>query len=618
MKGFYKQNFALIRKNFSALMWFELLYKMLAALVLYPLILVSLDYAIRRSGLLFLTDKNFNVFLKNPVSLCIGIMILTVMVIFALYEMSVIVVCFEKSRLGEKVNAIKIAYAGLTKIGRFFHPIGLLFFFVILAAMTFLDFPFASALVSITGIPDYLHRAFLDHPVLNWLVIGISAVVLWFFWSYIFMIHFIVLRGLRFREAIRATRECIKGHILRINLRFLFWYFLVFTSLFALYALTLTAGAGVISLAVPEDMKLVSFLTLSRAVGSVASFVLYSFFTPFFFVVVSTYFQRVTQGKPTETVGESIPLKIRSFKSHRVILGSILLVIIIANMGILIQSLSNGVIRKLVFARTPAITAHRGSSLEAPENTIASIEKAIEDGADYAEIDVRLTRDGSVVLIHDASLKRTAGTDAKVWEKNLEDLRELDVGALFSQEYKGERIPTLDEVIDVASGRIRLNIEIKTSSNTPDLPEKVAELIIAKDFSDQCVITSFSYDTIARVKAVSPNIRTGLIITMPLGSYTRLEYADFYSLNAFFLSERQADMIHRLGYEIHVWGVKDERMVRKMVDFGADNIIAADTIMAREAVYAHSANDFVIFLANLFFGQNDIVRRSTSIYPLRY
>lgn len=618
MKGFYRQNFALIRRNLSAILWFELFYKMLAALVLYPLILMGLDYAIKRSGLTFLTGKNLKVFLSNPVSLTIGILLIIVMVIFALYELSVLVICFEKSRLGETVNAVEIAFAGLTKMRKFFHPIGFLYFFVLLAALTFLDFPFASVLVSVTGIPDYLHRAFQDNSILYWLAVGLSVVVLWFFWSYIFTIHFIVLRGMRFKEAIQETRKLIRGRVFRINVRFLFWYLLVFALLFIFYALVIVAGAAIIMLIFPADTELVTFLTLSRVVGSASSFLLYSFFTPFFFVVVSTYFQRMTQGKVPQPENESTPLKIRTFKSHRVILGLILLAIIGTNTGIMIKSLSDGVIRRLVFARTPEITAHRGSSLEAPENTIASIEKAIEDGADYAEIDVRMTGEGSVVLMHDASLKRTAGIDEMVWDISLDDLKELDVGFFFSEEFTGEAVPTLEEVIEVASGRIRLNIEIKTSSMTPDLPRKVAELVIEKGFSNQCVVTSFNYDSLVQVKSVSSDIRTGLIITMPLGSYTELEHVDFYSLNALFISARQIDMIHRLGYEIHVWGVKDEQIVQKMVDFGADNIIVTDPIMAREAVYAQSANDFVILIAETFFGHNDIVSRSSFVYPLRY
>jgi glycerophosphoryl diester phosphodiesterase len=591
---------------------------MLAALVLYPLILLLLDYAIEKSGLTFLTDKNITTFVSDPVSLSIGIFLIVLIVIFALYELSVLTICFEKSRVGEKVNAIEIAFAGLTKMRCFFHPVGFLFFFVLLAAVTFLDFPFASALVSITGIPDFLHNTFRDHRVLYFVVTVVSAVVLWFFWSYIFAIHFIVLREKNFKEAMASTRKMIRGHSVGMNIRFLIWYLIVFAVLLIFYALVLLAGASIIKLAYPTETELVAFLGFSRVTGNVASFILYNFFTPIFFVVVSSYFQKITALKTEKSQARQPQLTLRPFKSHRAILGLILAVMIGANVGILARSISNGVIRQLVFARTPEITAHRGSSANAPENTLAAIEKAIEDGADYAEIDVRLTADGNLVLMHDASLERTAGSDEMIWNARWEYLRNLDAGSYFSSEYTGERIPSLEEVMDAASGRIRLNIEIKYSSHTPDLARKVAELIVEKDYVDRCVITSFKYDVLADVKAVSPDIKTGLIVTMPLGRYTALNHVDFYSLSAMFLSARQADMIHRLGYEIHVWGAKDEQTIRRMVEYGADNIIATDPVLAREAVYTHSANELVIRIAELFFGRNETVRRTVSFFPGRY
>ncbi len=591
---------------------------MLAALVLYPLILFLLDYAINRSGLSFLTDRNLKTFLSDPVALLIGIFLIVLIVVFALYELSVLAICFEKSRVGEKVNAIEIAFAGLTRMRRFFHPVGFLFFFVILAAVTFLDFPFASSLVSITGIPDYLHHTLRDHRIVYFILVFISALVLWFLWSYIFAIHYIVLREKSFMAAMASTRKMIRGHTVGMNVRFLVWYLIVFTVLLIFYALVLLAGAAMIKLVLPTGDELVAFLSFSRVTGNVMSFLLYSFFTPVFFVVVSSYFQKITILK-TEKYQEHQPkVTVRPFKNHRVILGLMLLIIIGANAGILSRSISNGVIRRLIFARTPEITAHRGSSSNAPENTLIAIEKAIEDGADYAEIDVRLTADGTAVLMHDASLERTAGVNEMVWNARWESLRELDPGSVFSNEFSGERIPSLEEVMDAASGRIRLNIEIKFSSHTPELAGKVAELIVEKDFVDRCVVTSFKYDVLADVKAVNPDIKTGLIITMPLGSYTKLKHVDFYSLSAMFLSARQADMIHRLGYEIHVWGAKDEETIRRMVEYGADNIIATDPVMAREAIYTQSANELVVRIAALFFGQNETVRPKGSFFPIRY
>ena len=107
------------------------------------------------------------------------------------------------------------------------------------------------------------------------------------------------------------------------------------------------------------------------------------------------------------------------------------------------------------------ITAHRGSSLAAPENTLSAVQAAIDDLADSVEIDVQLSRDGVVVLGHDASLKRVAGVNRPISALNWDELQKLDVGAWFSGDFAGERIPALEEVLELCKGKINLTIELK-------------------------------------------------------------------------------------------------------------------------------------------------------------
>src|SRR5262249_39012972 len=107
------------------------------------------------------------------------------------------------------------------------------------------------------------------------------------------------------------------------------------------------------------------------------------------------------------------------------------------------------------------VTAHRGHARAAPENTLSAIRKAIESGADYAEVGVQQTADGVVVLLHDRDLKRVAGVSRRLDEMSYDEVRKLDVGSWFDPAFAGERVPTLVEVIHLTRGRIRLNIELK-------------------------------------------------------------------------------------------------------------------------------------------------------------
>jgi len=147
------------------------------------------------------------------------------------------------------------------------------------------------------------------------------------------------------------------------------------------------------------------------------------------------------------------------------------------------------------------IIAHRGASGYEPENTLRSVKKALELGADTVEVDVHASRDGYMVVIHDARLERT--TDGKGYAKDmtLKELKKLDAGL-------GEQIPTLEEVIQLVKGKARLVVELKV----PGTEERVLQEIKENLLEDEAVITSFYHPVIRRVKELNPNVQAGVII----------------------------------------------------------------------------------------------------------
>ncbi|MDP2898494.1 MAG: glycerophosphodiester phosphodiesterase [bacterium] len=218
------------------------------------------------------------------------------------------------------------------------------------------------------------------------------------------------------------------------------------------------------------------------------------------------------------------------------------------------------------------VVAHRGSSRKAPENTLSSIWKAVEDHADVAEIDVQETSDGQVVLLHDNDLRRVAGLDKKIWEVSYDEIRNLDVGNWFSPGFKGERVPTLAEALDVARGRIQLNIEIKPNERNATLPEKVVKLIEEKGLASECVISSFQYEWLQRVKRLNSRLRVGYIIFEAVGDISRLD-VDLLSVQASLVTEELVRSVRRRKKEIHVWTVNNPQRIARFIDLGVDGIV---------------------------------------------
>ena len=162
------------------------------------------------------------------------------------------------------------------------------------------------------------------------------------------------------------------------------------------------------------------------------------------------------------------------------------------------------------------VIAHRGFSGRAPENTVAAISEAIAIGADMAEIDVTLTADNRVVVIHDETLQRTTNGSGNVAEHDFDEIRSLDAGSWFAPQFAGEKVPTLGEVLDLVKGQILLNVEIKSEAVGRGISDKVAAAIKERGMTDQVIVSSFSPTALEQMRAVAPEIRTAVLYNKEL------------------------------------------------------------------------------------------------------
>lgn len=222
---------------------------------------------------------------------------------------------------------------------------------------------------------------------------------------------------------------------------------------------------------------------------------------------------------------------------------------------------------------------------------MAAMELAVENMADFVEIDVQETADGVVVLGHDSTLKRVAGVNRTIGSYTLKDLQDLDVGKWFSREFEGERIPTLTEVMDYCKGRIKMNIEIKNLGKDSPLPDKVVQLITDHQMKEQCVVTSTRLSYLSRVKELDPDIRTGYIISAAYGDYYSDDDVDFISIRSSFVSGKLVEATHEKGKAIHAWTVNNKSEMERMKMLGVDNIITDYPVLAREIVYRERATE---------------------------
>jgi glycerophosphoryl diester phosphodiesterase len=240
----------------------------------------------------------------------------------------------------------------------------------------------------------------------------------------------------------------------------------------------------------------------------------------------------------------------------------------------------------------PTIFAHRGSSTYAPENTLAAFELAVRQEADAIELDVKLTSDQQVVVIHDQTVDRTTGASGKVGELTLAELRMLDAGSFFDIAFRGEPIPTLDEVFEAVGDKIFINVELTNyASLTDSLPEKVAGIVKKYRLAGRILFSSFNPIALWRVHRQLPDVPIGLLARPGRkGMLARSSLGYLLSYQA--LHPRYTDVtpaliqrIHRLGCRVHTWSIDRAEDIRRVFSLGVDGIFTPDPVLARQILY---------------------------------
>jgi len=230
---------------------------------------------------------------------------------------------------------------------------------------------------------------------------------------------------------------------------------------------------------------------------------------------------------------------------------------------------------------TNLCVAHRGFSGKAPENTLAAVRMAIAlPYVHWMEIDVQLSKDGIPVVIHDYTLDRTTNGHGKVKDMNWEQIKRLDAGSWKGRAFRGEGIPSLEQVLDLAKGRLHLNIELKTIRNLyPGIEKTVTDLIGSKGMRDDVVLTSFEPGALQRVKEIDPMYSTGLIYDSRWGDPARRVQELGCSFLSISFARLNPGLIKRLteqGVNVMAWTVDKAKEMRRLADMHSDIMICTN------------------------------------------
>ena len=583
---------------------FELIFKLLLLAIGTPVLALLLKLTMKLSGINYLNDENLLVYLKHPATIIVIVLMLFCYAFFSFVELSALAACCSCFGKGERIFTGGMFRTGLRAFGKAFKGSGIVSFLAYMAVMPLAQFSLSSGMFMAPLMP-VLRRIFYSvsgsMAIASYILIQLLFIILMISGSY--SIHYLILTKYSFRDCIKRSREKISGQRVKMIISLFLWSLAV-----VLIIAAVTFGLSFIIVFIIKG-----FSEPRAAFGTALKVLRYTWSV---FTAVSAFFSApavmwwLTNKFLADNKDEELVLPNNSIKKmkrgHSAILVTVLIAAgLVMNLSYF-KALSQGNVSLNVgvLSRTQ-VTAHRGFSRKAPENTLPAFEAAMDCGADYIELDVQLTADDVLVVCHDDKLDRTTDGTGKLSSYTYDELMQFSAGSWFGKdgEFDDVRIPSMTEVLDLVGKDIMLNIEIKRSGDPKRTAEKVVELVEEYGIVNSCYVTSFSYPALKKVKQLNPKIKTAFIANLATAtSYAQLPYIDAVSMNYLFVNQSVVNSAHHNGKRIFVWTVDRQSEMQKMMALGVDNIITDRPDRALDVVNSKSVGDTVLTVLKYIFG----------------
>jgi glycerophosphoryl diester phosphodiesterase len=538
----------------------------ISLLVLTPLYTMLLGWLVLASGDVALTDEDILQFILSPAGLLIFLFAAAMFVAFLILEQAAFFLVNVQAFNGRRVGMARL---GRVLLERFRDLFLLAAIMVVRACVVAIPFLAAIAAVAHSLLAEFDINYYLaERPPEAWWAAVLSTVCLlamaWLLFrvlaGWVMALPLLLLERRRPREVLRQSREQAAGLRKPIALSLLVWIALN-AALLSLIGWLLDWGtAGAIGLA-GSSLRLLVWLMGALLI----TWFLANLLVTFPVVAVSLKNGALAPARPA-----------RAWKLSGLSLAAIFIAV----------SLPAGWLARVAVERQSSssdteIVAHRGASAEAPENTLAAMELAIEQGADWLEIDVQQTADGDIAVIHDSDLMKVARTPLRVREATLSELQGVDIGSWFGPEFSGERVPGLHQLLEQVRGRARVIIELKYYGGEQGFEEAVAARVEEAGMQAEVMVMSLSLPGARRMKALRPEWTVGLLSSIVVGNVTALD-VDFLAVNARLAKRSLIERARSRGKGVLAWTVNDPALMSAMMSRNVAGIITDRPGLARK------------------------------------
>lgn len=546
--------------------------------VLAPVLGLLINLAVSLSSQAALTDQDIAAFILTPGGFAATIVVLSVFIVVEVLGFAVMTAIWRAGGADRFVTARR----ALLTVARRARPL-LVFAAVFVVRVLSLAAPFvvvgfliAHLFLSKYDINYYLTArppdALIAGALIVLLVLALVVLLLVRLTGWALALHLVVFKGSKPWGAFAESSELMHGKRWRLLRELVVWLLLRF-ALLGIVGVVAGLILNLVPIRIESGLRLVLAVTLAvSALWGLAGLVVSALALGALARIVDGFFD---QNTPIEPVPERVSSGLKR-RLRFVGLGAIVLVGFGFWSG---ARLLDGISTE----DNVLVIAHRGAAGSRPENTLAAVQKAIQDQADWVEIDVQETADGQVVVAHDSDFMKLAGVDLKVWDATMDDLDKIDIGSWFDPVYADQRTPTLASVLNMAKDRAKVLIELKYYGHNDQLESRVVQIVEDLEMQEQIATMSLKYLLVQEMLTLRPDWPTGVLAATAVGDLTGLD-GDFVALNSGQASPWLARSINDAGKDLYVWTVNDPLDMSKMISMGADGLITDEPQMAREVL----------------------------------
>ncbi len=576
--------------NLKTLIYFEILYRLLGVVLVYPFVSRLFYWSIEWSPFVYITNRDLLAYLVSPTTVLLLFLIITVIALYFLIEILFLQIIFEYGIKEIQLNLKYLWLAGVDQI----KMMGKLL--PIYLWVPTLSFVYLTGFISVYGFASSIELPILVNELradmwINRFVLVFTVIIFFLFIETMLYLPIYTFKKQPFKTVKSEKKLMLSKRRIRTMFEFFSINFLLNFIVYGLYLFIIIALGWLIQLTRGEGYVVPTLFTFIYAVYLLIGFLSTLFFVPINVAyITAVYHNKHAEIETPETLDFYImrPHPKQTKWTRKVAIISIV-VLIGLNIGTVYQIL--GADRSpLELLNRSAVIAHRGASIYAPENTLAAMDLAITQGADAVEIDVRMSKDGIPFLFHDYTVNRTTNlkTGQSIEQLTFEEIQNLDAGSWFHPDFTGEKIPSLAQVLELIYGRTYLYLEIKGS--TPGIETRVMEMLIDYDMASSTTIMSFNREQLRKVKSMDESISTMLLIPLFVGSLNgvvTLGYVDSLGLRFDMIKSNPEyiDLIHKSGKRAYVWTLNRADDIKYAVSIDVDGIITDDPLLAIELVY---------------------------------